>query len=195
MPERNAWIDIIEPPQATGRLKELYDVVKTPHGTVDNVMKVHSLRPETMHGHVVLYRSILHHPDITLPLWYLECVAAYVSLINNCAYSLTHHFANARRLLGDETRADAIHAALQARAPERAFEGKELGLMRYAAKLTAAPGEMVEDDLAEARAGGATDAEILEVNQVCAYFGYSNRLLNGLGVSLAGDTIGYYEKG
>jgi hypothetical protein len=27
---------------------------------------------------------------------------------------------------------------------------------------------------------------------VCAYFNYSNRLLNGLGVDTEGDTVGYY---
>ena len=35
------------------------------------------------------------------------------------------------------------------------------------------------------------DGEILEVNQVAAYFNYSNRVLNGLGVYLDGDKIGY----
>jgi uncharacterized peroxidase-related enzyme len=194
MTPRNAWIKIVEPEEASGRLEELYDVVKTPHGTVDNVMKVHSLRPETMNGHVVLYRSVLHHEDITLPLWFLECIAAYVSMINGCEYSLTHHFMNARRLMDDDSRADAVYAALEAGAPERQFAGKDLGLLRYAGTLTATPGAVSEEDLAEARAGGASDGEILEVNQVCAYFNYSNRLLNGLGVSLAGDTVGYYHK-
>ncbi|MGI9258200.1 MAG: alkylhydroperoxidase, partial [Gammaproteobacteria bacterium] len=94
-----AWIKMIPEAEATGALRELYDEAMTPHGTVDNVMKVHSLRPHTMHGHVTLYRSVLHHPDITLPLWFLEVVASYVSIKNGCEYSLTHHFMNVRRLL------------------------------------------------------------------------------------------------
>jgi uncharacterized peroxidase-related enzyme len=188
-----AWIDVIEPPTASGRLKELYDLVKTPHGSVDNVMKVHSLRPETMHGHVVLYRSVLHHPDITLPLWFLECVASYVSVINRCEYSLTHHFMNTRRLLKDDSHADAILAALEDRQVDKMFQGKELALLNYAGKLTATPSEMVEADVLACRDAGASDAEVLEVNQVCAYFNYSNRLLNGLGVTTVGDNIGYYE--
>lgn len=188
-----AWIQVIEPPAADGRLKELYDVVKTPHGSVDNVMKVHSLRPETMNGHVVLYRSVLHHPDITLPLWFLECVASYVSVINRCEYSLSHHFMNTRRLLKDEHRADAILAALRDRRIAAEFDGKELALLDYAGKLTATPGDMVETDVSACRDAGATDGEILEVNQVCAYFNYSNRLLNGLGVTTEGDNIGYYQ--
>ena len=36
--------------------------------------------------------------------------------------------------------------------------------------------------------------EILEVNQVVCYFNYVHRSLNGLGVTLAGDTIGYYSE-
>jgi len=194
MTARKAWIEMIEPEAATGRLAELYDVVKTPHGTVDNVMKAHSLRPETMNGHVVLYRSVLHHEDITLPLWFLECVASLVSVINNCRYSLTHHFMNTRRLLADDARADAIYAALTDGHLDREFQGKELALLQYAGRLTAAPGDIREEDLLAARRAGATDAEILEVNQVTAYFAYSNRLLNGLGVTTAGDSIGYYDK-
>jgi len=93
----SACIKMVPLEEATGYLREMYEKVKTPHGTVDNVMRVHSLRPRTMEGHVVLYRSVLHSPDNTLPLWLLELVASYTSIINQCAYSLTHHFANARR--------------------------------------------------------------------------------------------------
>jgi len=39
---------------------------------------------------------------------------------------------------------------------------------------------------------GANDGEILEVNQTCAYFNYANRLINGLGIELGNDIIGYY---
>lgn len=188
----SACIKMVPLEEATGYLREMYEKVKTPHGTVDNVMRVHSLRPRTMEGHVVLYRSVLHSPDNTLPLWLLELVASYTSIINQCAYSLTHHFANARRLLQDERRADAIYDALIAQQPEGQFAGKELAILRYTGKLTAAVGRMNPDDVAALRAAGCSDGEILEVNQVCAYFNYSNRLLNGLGVTTEGDVIGYY---
>ena len=52
---------------------------------------------------------------------------------------------------------------------------------------------MVAEDVQRLQEAGASDGEILEVNQVCGYFSYANRLLNGLGVSLAGDVIGYYK--
>ena len=174
--------------EATGILKDMYARAMTPHGTVDNVMKVHSLRPHTMHGHVTLYKSVLHHPDITLPLWLLEVIASYTSINNKCEYSLAHHFMNARKLLEDE-----IYAALQAGRPEEVFAGKELALLQYAAKLTTDVANMAEADIEALRVAGCDDGEILEVNQVIAYFNYSNRLLNGLGVTTKGDSIGYYK--
>ena len=188
-----AWISTIDPQDASSVLDELYAQVTTPHGTVDNVMKAHSLRPHTMAGHLALYRSVLHNEDNALPLWFLEAVAVYTSMINKCNYSVAHHFTNVRGLLKDEDRATAIYKAFDAGEPERQFEGKELALLRYARKLTASPGDMVEADVIEARNAGANDGEILEVNQVCAYFNYSNRLLNGLGVTTDGDQVGYYE--
>lgn len=189
----SAWIKMIPEAEATGVLRELYDQAKTPHGTVDNVMKVHSLRPHTMHGHVTLYRSVLHHPDITLPLWFLEVVASYTSMKNACEYSLTHHFMNVRRLIDDDERADEIYAALRDDAPERVFSGKELALLKYAAKLTIAVASMEKNDVDALREANCSDGEILEVNQVVAYFNYSNRVLNGLGVTTEGDAVGYYK--
>lgn len=190
----SAWIHMIPVEQADGLLQEMYDKVRTPHGTVDNVMRAHSLRPHTMEGHVVLYRSVLHNPDNTLPFWFLEAIASYTSMLNQCEYSLTHHWANCRRLLKDPERAERIYQALQAQAPEREFEGKELALLRYAGKLTVAVGKMERADWDALKQAGCEDSEILEVNQVCAYFNYSNRLLNGLGVTTEGDVVGYYQE-
>ena len=189
-----AWIKMIADDEADENLKPFFDRVRTPHGTIDNVMRAHSLRPHTMDGHVVLYRSVLHNPDNTLPFWFLEVVASYVSILNNCDYSLRHHFTNARRLIGDDARADAVRAALDAHRPKDAFVGKELALLVYAGKLTTEVGAMTEADIRAVRAASADDGEILEVNQVCAYFNYSNRLLNGLGVTTEGDIIGYYKE-
>ncbi|WP_299641784.1 peroxidase-related enzyme [uncultured Ruegeria sp.] len=188
----SAWIEMISDDKAGGRLKELLDKARTPHGTVDTVMRVHSLRPETMNGHVTLYRSVLHSDDNQLPFWYLEVVASYTSILNDCTYSLTHHFMNVRNLLKDQPRSDRIFVALKAHRPEDEFEGKELALLRYAAKLTTDVGKMVKSDFEVLKIAGCEDGEILEVNQVCAYFNYSNRLLNGLGATTENDVIGFY---
>ena len=146
-------------------------------------MQAHSLRPHTMIGHIELYRSVLSHPDNVLPEWFLEAVGTYTSLLNGCAYSLAHHAHNARKLLGGGAKGDAAIAALRERDPQRAFSGKYLALLQYVEKLTLDVASMNEADVASLRKSGATDGEILETNQVCGYFNYVNRHLNGLGVS------------
>ena len=184
------WIRHIPYERSEGYLRSLYDRVKGPKGDIDNVMKVHSLRPHTMEGHSALYKSVLHHTGNRLPVWFLECLGIYTSLANRCEYSVKHHFAGLSRLLDDSARADAIYRALAAARPELEFEGKELALLRYVRKLTLEPGAMTETDIAIIRAAGADDGEIFEANQVAAYFNYSNRLLNGLGVTTDGDVLG-----
>jgi uncharacterized peroxidase-related enzyme len=175
-------------------LQQAFCLARTPHGTVDNVMRVHSLRPSTMRGHVVLYRACLHDDTNTVPKWFQEVISAYVSTLNACPYSYANHWANARHLIGDPARADQVEAALQAHRPEDAFEGANLVALRYAAKLTLHPGEMEQADVLALRDAGWGDGEILEINQIVGYFNYANRLLNGLGVTTEGDVVGYYKK-
>lgn len=188
-----AWIEMISDEDAGPELRDVLQLARTPHGSVDNVMRVHSLRPNTMRGHVILYRAALHDEANTLPMWLQEVISSWVSTLNRCPYSFANHWANAAHLIGDPARADAILAALEARQPETVFEGRELALMVYAEKLTLRPGEMEESDVHVLRAAGVDDGEILEANQIIGYFNYVNRLLNGLGVSTDGDVVGYYK--
>jgi len=188
----SAWIHMIGDDEADEQLRERLDEARTPHGTVDNVMRVHSLRPATMHGHVALYRSVLHNSANTLPSWLQETLSSYVSILNDCAYSLANHWANARHLIQDDQRADAIEEALHSGVLSPVLSGRDLALLNYARKLTQTPNDMVPADVHELRLAGLDDGEILEANQIVAYFNYANRLLNGLGVTTDGDVVGYY---
>ena len=189
-----AWIDMIGDADAGPELRDALDLARTPHGTVDNVMRVHSLRPSTMNGHVILYRAALHDDANTLPTWLQETISSYVSVLNDCAYSFANHWKNAAHLIGDEARATQIEDAIRARRPEAVFDGAELALMRYAEKLTTTPGEMAETDVIALREAGLDDGAILEANQIVCYFNYVNRSINGLGVTTDGDVIGYYAE-
>jgi hypothetical protein len=52
---RDAWIETVPEEQAAGLLKELYDRERDPRvGVVDNILKVHSLHPETLRAHADL---------------------------------------------------------------------------------------------------------------------------------------------
>lgn len=184
------WITHIPYAASSGTLRELYDRIKGPDDNVDNIMLAHSLRPHTMQGHMTLYKYVLHHPRNTLPKHYLETIGVYVSLLNRCEYCVEHHFAGLSRLLGGDERAAAIRRALADHDPASAFSGRELAGLHYAKKLTLSAGDLAEDDVATLRAAGFDDGEILELNQVTAYFAYANRTVLGLGIDTAGDIIG-----
>ena len=188
----SAWIKMITDEDADEALLDVLKLARTPHGTVDNVMRVHSLRPNTMRGHVVLYRAALHDDANTLPTWLQETISSYVSILNKCEYSLANHWANARHLIADEPRADVIEKALQTGQPELAFDGAELALLQYAEKLTLSPGDMEQADVEKLKSENIDDGQILEANQIIGYFNYVNRCLNGLGVGTENDIVGYY---
>ncbi len=189
-----AWIEMISDDEASAELLEVLKLARTPHGTVDNVMRVHSLRPNTMKAHVLLYRAALHDAANTLPMWLQETISSYVSTLNKCAYSYANHWSNARHLIDDDARADMIEEAMQSRRPEAVFDGAELALMRYAEKLTLHPGDIERRDVDAMKEAGLDDGQILEANQIIGYFNYVNRQLNGLGVTTDGDIVGYYAK-
>lgn len=186
-----SWIKTVPYPEATGRLKTLYDRVKGPDDNVDNIMMAHSLRPHSMEGHMALYKNVLHHASNQVPKWFLETLGVWVSLLNKCDYCVEHHFAGLKRLLKGDPKADAIRAALDAGSIEDTpLSTQEQAALRYAQKLTETPADLTEADIEVLRTAGYDDGEILEINQVSAYFSYANRTVLGLGCSTKGDVLG-----
>lgn len=184
------WITTIPYAAAEGKLRKLYDRIKGPDNNVDNIMLAHSLRPHTLEGHMALYKYTLHHPRNTLPKSYLETIGVYVSLLNECRYCVDHHYSGLLRLLGDNERGTSIRTALDKNNPAAAFSGKELAGLTYVEKLTTAATSISTQDIDDLRSAGLEDGEILEINQVTAYFAYANRTVLGLGINTEGDVIG-----
>jgi len=187
-----SWIKTIAYEEATGRLKKLYDRVKGRDNNVDNIMMMHSLRPHTMEGHMAIYKYVLHHTNNEIPKWFLETLGVWVSALNNCQYCVDHHFAGLQRLLaGEEDKCTAIRAAIDNRDIASApLDERQKLAMTYAEQLTLNPSAMTEDIVNQLREAGYSDGEILEINQVSAYFCYANRTVLGLGCSTHGDILG-----
>ena len=57
-------------------------------------------------------------------------------------------------------------------------------MLRYALKLTRAPGEVTEEDVDGLRAHGFDDRAIHDLCHVASYYNYVNRMADGLGVEL-----------
>lgn len=140
---------------------------------------------------MTLYKYVLHHTGNTVPKWFLETLGVWVSSLNDCAYCVEHHFAGLKRLLQNDEKAGLIRSAIEERNVKDApLAEKEKLAMDYARQLTLNPASVSEESVKAMRKAGYSDGEILEINQVTAYFGYANRTVLGLGCSTEGDILG-----
>jgi uncharacterized peroxidase-related enzyme len=184
-----AWIKTIKPEEADHRLGRLYRDASAPGGQVDRIMQAHSLAPATLRGHMALYRATMHPASGELSDREREIIGVCVSLANACGYCVEHHAAGLARHVGQKE-ANALMAVLESGADTDPLTGRERAMLGYARKLTRTPGEMTEGDLKPLRDAGLDDTEILELNQVAAYFAYANRTVLGLGVEIEDEEIG-----
>ena len=185
-----SWIKTLNFEQATGKLKKIYQRVTGPDNNVDNILQVHALRPHTLEGHMMLYKNVLHHRSNQVPKHWLEALGIYVSMLNQCDYCVAHHFEGYSRLIGDKAVAKKVRSAFESDQLEGTIEPKFIPLFSYAKILTLSPETLREHHLVKIRDCGFGDGEILEVNQVVAYFNYANRTVLGLGVTIQGDSLG-----
>ena len=83
-----------------------------------------------------------------------------------------------------------MRAALESGDLSTAFDTKEVAALDYVRMLTEQPTSVTESTIQSLRDVGWGDGEILEINQVTAYFAYANRTVLGLGINTEGDIIG-----
>ncbi len=178
------YIDTIDESNATGPLAALYKRTGNPDGTVDNVMKIHALNPDSLTAHFELYVQCMHK---TSPLTRAEreMVAVVVSRLNGCRYCKDHHLSGLKRLMPEDRHHHADDLAVGRRT---AITKREQALADYAMKLTTNPQGMTSDDTEALRAAGLDDRAILDLAQCIGYFNYVNRIVTGLGVNIE-DTV------
>ena len=140
---------------------------------------------------MAIYKAVLHHSGNRLPEWYLEAIGVLVSRLNGCSYCATHHAEGMKRLLKAESLDfNPYIQALAADEPGGPFTVPEQAGLVYACKLTQKPGCINAADIDALRHVGFDDGEVLEINQVAAYFSYANRTVSGLGVNTDDETLG-----
>ena len=84
--QQGAWIKIVPDEQAEGQLAELYAQHRDPaSGKVDNILRVHSLNPQSLADHLSIYSNVMHAP-CGLSRAEREMIAVVVSRINGCHY-------------------------------------------------------------------------------------------------------------
>lgn len=181
------WIHVVEEDEADGTLKQAYAAVKGKRGKVANILKIHSLLPQTMVGHLDFYTQIMFAPG-ALNRRQRELVATVVSVANRCDYCIRHHAEALQAYVKDQAFVDQVVEDYTG----AALSAAERAMCDYAVKLTQTPHEVDESDVEGLRQAGLNDRAALQLALVTGYFNFVNRVALGLGVSFSEDELRGY---
>ena len=148
-----------------------------------------AFRPETARPLNEIVDVLLRGPHSLTP-GERELIATVVSAENDCRYCQTIHGAIAAHHLGDEA------LVLQVKTyREHAPISDTLQALRTIAAHTARSGrDVTTDDIAAARAAGATDLEIHDTVLIAAVFCLCNRYVDGLATWMPDDPDFYRSR-
>ena len=127
-----------------------------------------------------LVSAILDEPT-GLPQAERELAAVVVSAINGCLYSAAFH---GRRFV-QLTQTPTIIERIFAEGVDTPLDPRPRAIVDYAVKLTLMPDRLLRADLAQLRAVGLSDLEVLDLTHVVALVAWLNRLCQTLGEPVA----------
>lgn len=182
------WIKQVDENDAEGKLKEVYENLTSNRGKISNIMKVHSLDPDTMKNHLDMYMSIMFN-STSLDREERELIAVVVSALNSCAYCVNHHAEALNEYWKDDSKINMLVSDYKS----LEFPIRTLAILNYAEKLTVTPGVVNEFDLQNLRIHDLNDKDILNINLVVSYFNFVNRIANGLGVEYSEEEVKGYK--
>jgi uncharacterized peroxidase-related enzyme len=141
-----------------------------------------AFRPKVAASLVRLSHEIMHE-DAPIGIALRELIAAYTSSLNHCEFCMKAHAAVAAHLYKDEALVSSV-----LRDPERStLPEKEKAILRFARKVTLAPGSIDETDIATLHASGWDDTSIFYAIAACALFNFYNRFVSANGVKPVSD--------
>src|SRR5262245_3989620 len=164
--------------------------IKLPVG-IPGIIGAMLLRPETAGPIAEISELMLRGPNSLTP-GEREMIAAYVSTRNECHFCQSSHRAAAAHHLGrDYSLVDAVRCD-----PESAPVSPKLkALLAIAGKVQISGKSVTREDVARARAEGATDMEIHDVVLIASMFCMANRYVDGLATFTPDDAKVYDRMG
>jgi uncharacterized peroxidase-related enzyme len=164
--------------------------IQLPEG-LPGITSALAFRPETAQPLRALAEVLLRGPN-SLTSAEREMIATFVSTQNDCYFCQTsHRAAAAHHLDGNYELVDAVRRDYQT-AP---VSGKLKTLLAIAAKVQRGGKNVTPEDVAQARAEGATDLEIHDTVLIAAAFCMYNRYVDGLATFTPTDHQLYDEMG
>jgi len=143
----------VDPASAQGHAKELLDGVKAKLGRVPNAMKTMVHSPAALEGYLSLTAALSRG---VLPASLREQIALVVSQTNGCEYCVSAHSLTGK-LAG--LNPEQVLNARQG----RGSDAKSQAVLDLAQNILERRGDVSDDQLADARQAGLSDAEVAEV--------------------------------
>src|SRR5439155_20680754 len=137
-----------------------------------------SLYPDLVMQRLQLYKTVEGCPSNLSPLE-RQLAALVTSELNqtpHCSSGLHLKLS----LLGADR--ELLHRVSSDPRTARSGDARIDAIIEYAVKLTLHPGQVEEADIGALRAQGLQDLDILDLNNMVAYYCYTNRVANGLGL-------------
>ena len=172
------WIETVDPEDATGVLKQAYDRQQAAIGEVAEFTQLSSLYPDLTAVRLDLYRVVDACPS-GIPEWVKHAIALVTSVLNTTPHCASGLLGKMVGVGGEQSLGERIYAS-----PRTAQTGDEAidALLDYVRQVVLEPWAVTEEDLDGLRSQGWTDLDILDANNICAYYCYINRVANGLGL-------------
>ncbi len=166
-----SWFPVPAESDLPADLQKLFAKARDNIGFVPNVFRTYAFRPERLRTWFAHFKS-LHVPTEHLDVADREMIAVVVSMANGCLYCLVAHGAALREALGDPVLGDRITLDWR----RAGLDARRTAICSYAEKLTRAPREITESDLASLRSVGLDDEECWDVAEVAAMYNLTNRM-------------------
>ena len=161
------------------------------HEGLPGIVSAFAFRPETAKPMRALAEILLRGPSALTP-GEREMIATFVSTRNDCFFcQMSHRAAAAHHLGGDYGLVDAVRFDY----PSAQVSPKLKALLNIAGKVQRGGKSVTSEDVARARAEGATDLEIHDTVLVAAAFCMYNRYVDGLATFTPRDEKLYDEMG
>jgi uncharacterized peroxidase-related enzyme len=149
-----ARLKAINPDEATGKTKELFNAIQSKLGVVPNMMRTMGNSPALLEGYLTLSGALAHGK---LGAKNGELLALAVSEKNNCDYCLSAHTYIGEKLVHIDA------GTLTDARSEKNTDAKTAAALKFAGVLTSKQGLVNDADVDAVKAAGFTDGEIGEI--------------------------------
>ena len=182
-----AYIEIIQPLEATGELLEVYQGLEKSRGKIAEVHKIQSLNPKSITTHMDLYMQVMFGKS-PLKRETRELIATVVSISNNCKYCTIHHAEALNHYWKDDEKIKKLKTGFH----NLGLPSKEQALCIYADSLSRiVASERDEERVNDLKKASCSGREILDATLIISYFNFVNRIVQSLGVHLEEEPGGY----